>query len=578
MDKKILLFSFVLIGCLFFSFTDAKDYYYQNIEVDIFIRKDSAFDVVENQTYFLDGSFGYFYRDIELKGLDHISNIEIFDSDGNKVKKENLDINYQGNRLHIQWNFPKKNFHQETKSWSIKYTVYGGLGFFDDWDEIYWNAIFQDRKVVVKNAKATVILPEAVGKENIKAKMFIGKLGDTNLSTNYKIVNDKTIEFYGKNIGPGEYLTITATWPKGIVQKPFLYRNQIIVLLTALTALIIPIIAFLFYLKRWLKKGKDEKIKKTIIAQYNPGGLLPAEVGVLIKQSISTEDILGTVVDLAVRGYLKIREEEKGFSIFKYKEYTFEKLKHETRDNNLKSFEKKIMRDLFEKADIISTKDLKNKFYKKIPEIKKEIYKQAAQTPFFDGNIQKIRKKHGLACGLVFVFSAVGFLGSIFLIKFLGLPPIFLASALILGASLGISAVIGLVFAYFMPALTIAGAEAKWRALGFKEYLHTAERFRIEAETLETFSKFLPYAIVFGVEKEWAKRFSDFNYKEQEWYMPAAVYSGTGGAPANFSEFASGISSFSNNISSIFSSSPGGGGAGGGAAGGGGGGGGGGAG
>ena len=574
MQKKLfLLLVFVLAGCFVLEETaNAREYYYENIEVDIFVKKDSTFDVVEKQTYFLEGDFGYFYRDIELKGLDHISNIEVFDSENKRVNENNLDVNYQGSRLHIQWNFPRKIFNQKTKSWTIKYTVHGGLGFFEEWDEIYWNAIFQDREAIVKNTKVTVILPQIIDKENIEAKMFIGKEGSSDLSRNYEIINSKMIEFTGENILPGEYLTIVAAWPKGLIEKPFLYRNQIIALFTAAIAIVIPIIVFLICFFQWLKKGKDEKIKKTIIAQYNPGNLLPAEIGVLIKQNADIKDILGTVVDLAVRGYLKIIGEEKGFSIFKYKEYVFKKLRHETADDNLRPFEKKVMRSLFEKSDVVSTKDLKNKFYKKIPGIKKEIYEEIAKTSFFRENIQKTRKKYGIRHTLVFILLAMGFLAFIFLKSYFGLPPIFLVSAVILGISLGISAIIGLIFAYFMPALTVKGSEAKWHALGFKEYLHTAERFRIGAETLETFSKFLPYAMVFGVEKEWAERFSDFKYKDQRWYAPAAVYSGRGGSPASFGEFASGISSFSNGLSSVFSSSPSGGGAGGAAGGGGGGG------
>lgn len=572
-SKNFLLFCFfITISCFIFGFADARTYYYENIEIDIYIKKDSTFDILEKQNYFLNGDFGYFYREIELKNLDHISDIEAFDSENKRIDQEDLDINYQGNRLRIQWNFPRKIFNQEKKSWTIKYTVHGGLGFFKDWDEIYWNAIFQDREEIVENAKITVILPQIVSKEDIRVESFIGKLGSTNLNRNYEIINRKMIEFVGEDIAQGEYLTIVVGWPKGIVKKPFLYKNQLIAILTALIAIIVPIIIFFICLIQWLKKGKDEKIKKTIIAQYNPGNLLPAEVGVLVRQNINIKDILGTVVDLAVRGYLKITEEEKGFSIFKHKEYIFEKIKNETADNNLKFFEKKIMRSLFESSDIVSTKDLKNKFYKKIPEIKKEIYEEIAKTPLFRKNIQQTRKKYSLKYSLIFILILIGAIVFGFLKNYLGLPPIFLVSAVILGISLIISAIIGLIFAYFMPALTIKGAEAKWHALGFKEYLHTAERFRIEAETLETFSKFLPYAIVFEVEKEWAERFSAFKYKEQGWYAPATVYSGTGGAPANFGEFASGISSFSNNLSSAFNSSPGGGVSGGSAGGGGGGG------
>ena len=147
---------------------------------------------------------------------------------------------------------------------------------------------------------------------------------------------------------------------------------------------------------------------------------------------------------------------------------------------------------------------------------------------------------------------------------------------LVLGLSLAASAVIGLIFAYLMSSLTPEGLEVKWKALGFKEYLHTAERFRIGAETLKTFSKFLPFAMVFGVEKQWVRRFSDFQYQKQGWYAPVAgAYAGQGGMPSSFGDFASSFSSFASSISNTFSSSPGGGsgcGGGGGAGGGGGGG------
>ena len=104
-----------------------------------------------------------------------------------------------------------------------------------------------------------------------------------------------------------------------------------------------------------------------------------------------------------------------------------------------------------------------------------------------------------------------------------------------------------------MPRLTEKGIEEKWKWLGFKEYLHTAERFRLGAETTETFSKYLPYAIVFGVEKEWAERFADLPYQQPNWYAPAVVHGG-GMPTSSFSGLASSISSFSSSISEAFRS------------------------
>ncbi len=57
---------------------------------------------------------------------------------------------------------------------------------------------------------------------------------------------------------------------------------------------------------------------------------------------------------------------------------------------------------------------------------------------------------------------------------------------------------------------------AKW--LGFKDYLQTAERFRLDEEKVETFSKYLPYAIALGVETQWAKRFENMNVDRLKWF------------------------------------------------------------
>lgn len=573
MVKKLLLLFLVFSGCFWFFPVLAQTYYYDNIEIDIFVKQDSTFDVIEKQTYYLDGSFGYLFRDIELKDLDHISNVLVYDSNENLLDKNNYDLSYRGNQLHIQWNFPRILFNKDFKSWTVKYTIHGGLRFFNDYDELYWNAIFEDREVNVKNAKITVHLPQET--ENISTWLYLGKQGSKQTNNNQKIIDNKTVEFWGNDINPREFLTVSVSFPKGIIEKPFLYRNQIIALTTLLIALCIPIIVFIRAFKIWSKKGKDAKINKTIIAQYEPPeNLSPAIVGLLIKQNIEIKEILATVVNLAVRGYLIIKEEEKGFSIFKSKEYTFEKLKDY---NDLKPFEKKTLNDLFEKGNTVSTSDLRNKFYRKIEDIKKEIHKEIETTDLFKENIQKTRKRYSLKYLVMLAIVIASAVGSAILINVLGTPPIFITSIIILGIGFGVSIIIGLLFSYYMPVLTEKGADLKWKALGFKEYLHTAERFRIEAETLETFSLFLPYAMIFGVEKQWAKRFADFEYKKQGWYYPAAIYSGPGGTPASFSEFSSGFSSFASAVSSSFSP-PGGSGAGGaGGAGGGGGGGGGGA-
>lgn len=574
--KFFLIFFFLILlsgnFCLASDPSQSKNYYYESIKVDIQINQDSTFDVVEEQTYHLQGSFEYFYRDIEKKKLDHISNIEVFDGEGRKLEKDEYKVSNKGNRKHIQWDFERRVFNNELKSWTIKYKVHGGLGFYDDWDELYWNAIFDDREAMVKNAEVIVHLTQEVSLENIGLRLFIGKLArQVELYSNYEIIDNKTIRFWGENIQPGRFLTIVVTWPKGLVSKPLFYQNQLIDLIALFLAIIIPIVVFIRAFSIWQEKGKDPKIKKTIIAHYSPPeDLSPALIGVLMNQKVDMKDITATVVDLAVRGYLRIREEEKKFLFFKGKEYIFEKLKSES---DLRPYEQEIIKAIFKGRNLVSSKDLRNKFYKEIPEIKKALHSEAGKTGHFARNIQQIRKEHGKPYVIFLLLTVIGMGVLSIIITFLIKDTRYIVDVFILAGGLVLSSVIGLIFAYLMPALTPKGLGVKWKSLGFKEYLHTAERFRIGAETLDTFSKYLPYAVIFRVEKKWAQRFSDFSYQKQNWYLPAHVYSGKAGAPASFGDFSSSFSSFASSISKTFSPpSSSGAGAGGGAGGGGGGG------
>ena len=588
MIKRISLLLVLFLSLFWFSGVEAKTYYYDSIEVEITVNEDSTFDVTEKMTYKLDGSSGFFYRDIEMKNLDHLSDVRVFDNNEREIF--DYDKGYNGNRLHIQWNFPRREYYNELKSWTVQYRVHGGLGFFDEYDEIYWNAIFSDRTVSVEKAKVIVHLPISPFR---KVKMFIGETGNKDEYKNY-FIDGNSVNFSGENIGPDEYLTIAVSWPKGIVTKPFIYRNQLINWFVILIALLIPLIAFIKMFRKWWKDGRDPKITKTVIAQYGPpANLSPAVMGVLLKESVDVRDILATVVNLAVRGYLKIREEEKKILFIKGTEYIFEKLKNET---DLKPFEQAIMQALFgggarlklleeklskfpfkskhlmdkikkaslaEKRNIVSSTELRNKFYASIPEIKKEIHKEVAKEDLFNGDISETRMKYSKKYLISLISSFFGMFALVFVFLVAGLS-LYIPQMIIIVLSIIISSIIGLVFSYFMPALTQKGLDLKWKALGFGEYLHTAERFRIGTETLETFSKFLPYAMVFKVEKQWAERFSDFTYQEQGWYTPIAVHGGSGISSSSFSNFSSSFSSFADSVSSTFSSSPGGSGTGGG--------------
>ncbi len=59
-----------------------------------------------------------------------------------------------------------------------------------------------------------------------------------------------------------------------------------------------------------------------------------------------------------------------------------------------------------------------------------------------------------------------------------------------------------------MPAKTKAGASVYMDILGFQEFMHRAEKDKLERiGDKDLFSKFLPYAIALDVVDSWAKAF-----------------------------------------------------------------------
>jgi uncharacterized membrane protein len=111
-----------------------------------------------------------------------------------------------------------------------------------------------------------------------------------------------------------------------------------------------------------------------------------------------------------------------------------------------------------------------------------------------------------------------------FVIASLGLTGIFIAFWLgFMAFSVLISGLILIIFSRFMPRRSQHGAETLEEILGFKLFLSVTEEERLKfhnapAKNPEMFEKFLPYAMIFGVEKEWAKQFEDMYKTPPSWY------------------------------------------------------------
>jgi len=291
----------------------------------------------------------------------------------------------------------------------------------------------------------------------------------------------------------------------------------------------------LFYL--WYSRGRDPKGRGTIIAQFDaPDNLTPAEVGTIIDEKAHKRDISAEIINLAIKGYIKIKRiEVKG--IFKSVDYELFKLKDE---NSLANpFERELMTSLFKKKIEIKLSSLKDKFYKDLKKVEKEIYESIVSKGYFLKNPNKVR---GTYIGIGFAILVLSwFSGPIF--NWFGV------------VNIAISGILVIIFSFFMPKKAKKGVLAKEYILGLKNYLTVAEKDRIKFHNApeknpEHFEKLLPYAMVLGVEKEWAKQFENIYDQQPSWYNDPSH--------AHFTAFvlASSLNSFQTKANTTLTSRP----------------------
>ena len=530
---KKLLFFVALAFCFLPAPASAKSWEVASWDADICVNPDSSILVREAVAYDFLGDFTWVTRNLpDAKGIVY-SDVRVFDERGTELGNGDVDIDNKQRSVDITVHFTARD---EQKQWVFEYLAWNALGYFDEYDELYWNAVMIERDVPIDTATATVRLPEAVAPGDIRQRLFVGPVGSTSESPDISVSPENgTLRYEATNVGPYESMTIVAGWPKGIVTPtvreierpvwwPLWFYGRWVYFAS-------PLLLLLFLFRRWHRSGRDPEGRKTIVPQYEPPDKIrPAVLGVLIDEKADLKDLTATIVDLAVRGYLRIRETEEP-GIFKNKKsYALEKrtaAKSGDTLSSFSSFEQQLLDDLFESGGTVQLNDLKNKFYKKIKPLNEMLYEEATSFGYFEKNPEKVRQKY-LIIGILLLVGG--------------------AWALFVPIAWGVMLI---AFSFAMPKRTAKGVAAYEWAKGFKMYLHTAERFRLQDQKPEFFERFLPYAMVFGVEKDWAGRFVDIYKQPPDWYAGSMAHGFL------VTSFASDLqSSFAHSLSQTLASSP----------------------
>lgn len=451
-------------------------------------------------------------------------------------------------------------------SYKIVYTQERIINF-QSVPEFYWDVNGTDWQQPFESVEATVRV-EGVNYSDpmgFPLSCYTGTQGSLEKDCSVSISDGAVVFKTNRTLQPFENLSIELPVPPGMFAQPTTkdkLRDHLVDIIGLATGLAIIVAGVAV----WWRKGRDYRGKELIIPEYGPPkDLTPAEVGMLADYKVDGRDMSATLIDLAVRGYVKLHEDVKKFLFFKSKSFKLELMNPDF--NGLKKHEKALLDAIFktkQPGEIIELGKIdKAAMQTAMESIRKDIKAYLTDTyGFFETSSQK-------AMYFMYVAGVV----------------LFVAGFLVFSASTGFG--VGLIIAgvvYFLLGTVMqrrshAGVETYEKIKGLELYMKTAEKDRLKmmqsvdrpyaapSKTVELFEKLLPFAVALGVEKSWAKQFDDILTKPPGWYNGSNINSFNAGYLA--SSLTSATQSFSQSFESSSGSSGGSGGGGGGGGGGG---------
>ncbi len=539
--KRLLLAVCLLLAALPAA---ARSYRISDFHDSIAVDTDGAVQVTERITFVFIGPFQGIHRRIPLEYPGpHGTNFRLFlkvlsvtDADGNPLKYDSsVKSGYRVLTVYIP------GAHDTSKTIEITYTSPNAVRFFEDYDEFYWNVTGNDWPVPIDHADAMVSLPSnAAG--SLRAQAFTGTYGskekDALVNLNGAVANFETANPLPIRGG----LTADIYIPKGILHHPsaltrvmwFIRSNPVVWL---------PVWAFAVMFSLWWVKGRDPDPGISVAPQYAPPkNMTPAECGTLVDDAIAPRDITCTLVDLAVRGYVKIEQTTSKVLMFTSHDYTFHLLKPmQEWGQDLAPHERVMLENVFQGGQMTRLSDLKNRFYTAIPVIREDIFSALKQKGMYlldpeSANAYAIAGAIAVAAP----FVAGQYLGWFNLFDTLGLT-------ILCGI---VAAVIIFLFGRQMSAKTLLGARTKVAILGFQEFMNRVDADRLKRMPPDTFEKFLPYAMALGVEHRWAQAFAGIITQPPGWYT------GYDGGAFNPIFFTNSMHSMASEVHETFVSAP----------------------
>ncbi len=560
--KKLPVFLAVLLFAVITISASSSTFDVKEAEITVTVGKNAVHTIEENYLFYYNTPSHGFYRDIptdysEWKVRAKVTNIKC--SDNYSVERDGAYVSLKiGDSDTVIRGY---------KEYSISYNYDLGADYNEGYDEFYLNLIGSSWEAPFETVKFSVRIPYTGS--DMKIYLTDGSYGSQSFSGTAKTYKDGEYTVLSgtvNNLRAGQALTVRVelpdSWYEGAREVKD-NRAQFVVIMSAVCAALVLVAALC-----WKKYGKDRTV--IITAQFDaPEGFTPLAAGFIADGTVDDKDITSMIYYWADKGYLKIEEPKKNrFEFIR---------KTEALPQDCQLYERHLFTAFFKNADSegrVTLSDLQRGNFAQ------DMFSAKENVRTYFSKERKLLDTKSEICQAV--FSLVSFLPGIlstvaiaqyeFVSELLFLPAIgavvtpiimlilfyelfkkwylrktnivfevviaFVSAALILirygfcslfyeacpvyfPAVTVLSTVMLALFASIMSRRSEYGHKTLEKILGYREFIDKVETDKLKVMIEEEpglYYRVLSYAIVFGLENKWAKKFSSLNTASPQWY------------------------------------------------------------
>ena len=388
---------------------------------------------------------------------------------------------------------------------TLRYRTNRQLGFFEQHDELYFNAMGHSSSLRVDGGTVTARLPEAVPVEAMELDGFTGREGGRGRAFHGSLPEAGVAHWeLSAPLAPREGFTVLLTFPKGVVAEPGTVQRlgwQLRDNAAAIVALAGLALLLAYCVIRWRAIGRDPQ-QGTIIVRYEPPpGYSPAELRYMQRRAHDSTGFSADLLAAAVAGAVTIQRETRTLRTDRWTVHRADAPQSLHAGSAPARLADKLLRRGVDSVVLQSSNA------SRIREAMSEHRKQVGSRI-----VPALYRHNAGSVGIAALILIATLVASVLLVVLTGSG--FALAGILLGAGLAVT----VTFGFLIGAPTPAGRELLDQIEGFRRYLGVAEKQDLQAlqgpserePELDAgrFERLLPYAVALDVEDAWTGKFT----------------------------------------------------------------------